>query len=162
MDIYNKKYIMKKIVRLTENDLMRIVKRVINEQTSLDRTPEKPKPIVVDEEKVGKILKGIIDSSGRFKSDYKKLTSYLNQLKPHNTIITNDNPDNPKNELIQAKKNYQYLISLIKQPKKTGKPEPYDTLTDFVGSLNMSIAPIQSEDYKNLINLATQIDNQLK
>jgi len=32
MDIYNKKYIMKKIVRLTENDLMRIVKRVIREE----------------------------------------------------------------------------------------------------------------------------------
>jgi hypothetical protein len=153
---------MKKIVRLTENDLMRIVKRVINEQTSLNPTPEKPKPIVADVNKVDRIFKGIIDSSGRFQYNYNKLTNYLNGLKPHNTIITNNNPDNPKNELIQAKKNYQYLISLIKQPKKTGKPVPYDTLTDFVSALNRSIGPIQSEDYKKLINLATQIDNQLK
>jgi len=32
MDIYIKKYIMKKIVRLTESDLVRLVKRVISEQ----------------------------------------------------------------------------------------------------------------------------------
>ena len=32
MSIYNQKYIMKKIIRLTEDDLTRIVKRVIKEQ----------------------------------------------------------------------------------------------------------------------------------
>ena len=168
MYIYIKKYIMKKIVRLTENDLMRIVKRVINEQTALktgielNPTPERPKPIVADENKVDEIFKGIINSSGRFKSDYNKLNRYLNTLKPHNTIITNNNPDNPTNELIQAKKNYQYLMSLINQPKKTGQRIGYDNLTDFVSALNMSIAPIQSGDFDKLINLATQIDNQLK
>lgn len=154
---------MRKVVKLTENDLMRIVKRVISEQSSMwDGTSEKTKPIVVDENKVDGIFNGIINSSSKFKSDYNKLTRYLNQLKPENTIITNNNPDTPKNELIQAKKNYQYLISLIKQPKKTGLPIPHNTLSEFVGALNRSITPIQSEDYKKIVNLSRQIDNQLK
>lgn len=42
MDIYIKNYIMKKIVRLTENDLIRIVKRVINEQTSVEEGRNNP------------------------------------------------------------------------------------------------------------------------
>jgi hypothetical protein len=156
---------MKKVIRLTESDLIRVVKRVLREQSSLmssDDFKPKSKPIIADTELVNRIFKDILNSSGRFNSNYTKLTRSLNSLKPENTTITNDNPDNPQNELLQAKKNYQYLITLIKQPKLTGAKFPLDNLEHLISVKNSGIGPVQSSDYKKIVNLAIQIDNKLK
>ena len=155
---------MKKIIKLTENDLTRIVKRVIKEQQSLNKSDniKSKKPIIADTERVNRIFKDILNSSGRINSNYTKLTRSLNSLKPEYTTITNDNPDNPQNELLQAKKNYQYLITLIKQPKLTGAKFPIDNLEHLIAVKNSSIGPVQSSDYKKIVNLAIQIDNKLK
>jgi hypothetical protein len=123
----------------------------------MDRTPETTKPIVADY-RVDEIFKGIINSSGRIDSDYKNLTHYLNRLLPHNTTITNNNPDTPENELIQAKINYQYLITLLKKHKPNF---PFDTLVNFIDSMNRPILPIpDSADFKKVLNLARALDNQ--
>lgn len=112
MDIYNKKYIMKKIVRLTENDLMRIVKRVISEQSSVIKTH-------ADSRLVDKVFNDIKVAMEGLGTDEDAILKSLRKLSP------NTSGAGWEANLAQKRKDYAYLLQLIKK-------EGFNTLEDWL------------------------------
>jgi hypothetical protein len=110
---------MKKIIRLNESDLVRIVKRVISEQTTGSYSIEKIYDLpgkTIDE--INKMIKSnrVVGSGGRVVSDEPNLLSYSKTLRV-------DNPELKKSQLMPLafacmKGTYQFdLTFLIKDAK---------------------------------------------
>ena len=103
---------MKKIVRLTENDLMRIVKRVINEHEQQSAIETHADEQLVDEvfHKIKVAMKGPGTDENAILNALKKLTPYSNSGAGWDANVA------------QKRKDYDYLLTLIKK-------EGFKTLT---------------------------------
>jgi len=94
IDIYIKNVFMKKVVRLTENDLIRIVKKVINEQ--YDETLKKEltnlggnfEPIKLFSDKTEKNLVGVTFFDEIFRNEDGSINLYPGDIKFSSTLGT--------------------------------------------------------------------------
>ena len=80
---------MKKTVRLTESDLMSIIKQFINEQSNSNLETKLRSRGYTDANNTGgrKVLVKKIQGAGNFFFEFKKNGAVLNVLKPSNKII---------------------------------------------------------------------------